>query len=90
MNEPLIRMIGELSQTGRQTAREMYGARGWVLHHNTDIGELTVRLTEHFGVCGQWAEPGFPSIYLINTCLTEIKSIWNRYTGNQRSFPVFS
>jgi alpha-L-fucosidase 2 len=41
MNEPLIRMIGELSQTGRQTARDMYGARGWVLHHNTDIWRIS-------------------------------------------------
>jgi alpha-L-fucosidase 2 len=37
MNEPLIQMVRELSQTGRQTAQVMYGARGWVLHHNTDI-----------------------------------------------------
>lgn len=41
MNEPLIRMVGELSQTGRQTARDMYGARGWVLHHNTDIWRIS-------------------------------------------------
>ncbi|MDD4919670.1 MAG: glycoside hydrolase family 95 protein [Bacteroidales bacterium] len=37
MLEPLIRMTRELSHTGKQTARDMYGARGWVLHHNTDI-----------------------------------------------------
>ena len=37
MNEPLIRMIREVSETGKQTARDMYGAQGWVLHHNTDI-----------------------------------------------------
>jgi len=37
MNEPLIRMVQDLSQTGRQTAKDMYGVRGWVLHHNTDI-----------------------------------------------------
>jgi alpha-L-fucosidase 2 len=37
MNEPLVQMVRELSQTGRQTAREMYGANGWVMHHNTDI-----------------------------------------------------
>lgn len=40
MNEPLVQMIRELSQTGRQTARDMYGARGWVLHHNTDIWRI--------------------------------------------------
>ncbi|KPK85298.1 MAG: alpha-L-fucosidase [Bacteroides sp. SM23_62_1] len=40
MSEPLIRMVHELSQTGKQTARDMYGAQGWVLHHNTDIWRI--------------------------------------------------
>ena len=40
MNEPLIQMIRELSETGKQTARDMYGAQGWVLHHNTDIWRM--------------------------------------------------
>jgi alpha-L-fucosidase 2 len=37
MNEPLIQMVRDLSQTGRKTATDMYGARGWMMHHNTDI-----------------------------------------------------
>jgi alpha-L-fucosidase 2 len=40
MNEPLIQMVRELSVTGRQTAKDMYGAQGWVLHHNTDIWRI--------------------------------------------------
>ncbi len=40
LDEPLIRMTAELSQTGKQTARDMYGAGGWVLHHNTDIWRI--------------------------------------------------
>lgn len=40
MNEPLIQMVRELSETGKQTARDMYGANGWVLHHNTDIWRI--------------------------------------------------
>lgn len=40
MNEPLVQMLKELSVTGRQTARDMYGANGWVLHHNTDIWRI--------------------------------------------------
>ncbi len=35
--EPLLRMVEELSITGAATARTMYGARGWVAHHNTDL-----------------------------------------------------
>jgi len=37
MNEPLVQMVCDLSQTGRQTAMDTYGAKGWVVHHNTDI-----------------------------------------------------
>jgi alpha-L-fucosidase 2 len=35
--EPLVAMLEELSVTGAKTAKEMYGARGWVVHHNTDL-----------------------------------------------------
>ncbi len=40
MNEPLVQMLQELAVTGKQTAQDMYGARGWVLHHNTDIWRI--------------------------------------------------
>lgn len=36
-HSPLFDMIRELSVTGNRTATEMYGARGWVVHHNTDL-----------------------------------------------------
>ncbi|MBU0556380.1 MAG: glycoside hydrolase family 95 protein [Alphaproteobacteria bacterium] len=39
--EPLVRMVRELAQSGARTAREMYGARGWVVHHNTDLWRAT-------------------------------------------------
>ncbi len=35
--EPLLRMVEDLSVTGAKTAKTMYGARGWVTHHNTDL-----------------------------------------------------
>jgi alpha-L-fucosidase 2 len=35
--EPLIAMVHDLTVTGARTARNMYGARGWVVHHNTDL-----------------------------------------------------
>ncbi|WP_337190889.1 glycoside hydrolase family 95 protein [Qipengyuania algicida] len=35
--EPLVDMVRELAVSGERTAREMYGARGWVAHHNTDL-----------------------------------------------------
>ena len=36
LSNPLFKMIGELSVTGAKAAEEMYGAKGWVTHHNTD------------------------------------------------------
>lgn len=41
LNEPLFKLIREISQTGKETARDMYGAEGWVLHHNTDQWRIT-------------------------------------------------
>ena len=35
--EPLLRMTREMAQTGAVIARNVYGARGWVAHHNTDL-----------------------------------------------------
>jgi alpha-L-fucosidase 2 len=35
--EPLVSLVERLERTGRPVARELYGARGWVTHHNTDL-----------------------------------------------------
>jgi len=35
--QPLLAMVEDLAITGAETARRMYGARGWVVHHNTDL-----------------------------------------------------
>ncbi len=40
-NGPLFKLIREISETGKETARDMYGAEGWVLHHNTDQWRIT-------------------------------------------------
>jgi alpha-L-fucosidase 2 len=39
--DPLTEMVSDLSVTGARTAREMYGAGGWVTHHNTDLWRAT-------------------------------------------------
>jgi alpha-L-fucosidase 2 len=41
MTEPLIQMIKELSIAGVKTAKDMYGAGGWMAHHNTDLWRIT-------------------------------------------------
>ena len=41
LNEPLFKLIRECYEQGKQTAHDMYGADGWVLHHNTDQWRIT-------------------------------------------------
>ena len=56
MHQPLFTMIEELSQTGKETAKEHYNAPGWVLHHNTDIwrGTAPINASNH----GIWVTGG--------------------------------
>lgn len=56
MNEPLVQMVRELSETGRQTAKDMYGAQGWVTHHNTDIWRFNGPIDG--AAWGQWPMGG--------------------------------
>lgn len=35
--EPLLKFIRELAISGRRPARKLYNARGWCLHHNSDV-----------------------------------------------------
>ncbi|MBB3126671.1 alpha-L-fucosidase 2 [Paenibacillus rhizosphaerae] len=41
LHEPLLRFIGDLSQSGVKTAQTHYGARGWTAHHNSDIWAMS-------------------------------------------------
>ena len=41
LNGPLFRLISEVAETGAETARQIYGVDGWVLHHNTDQWRIT-------------------------------------------------
>ncbi|MFI6694002.1 glycosyl hydrolase family 95 catalytic domain-containing protein [Streptomyces sp. NPDC050433] len=34
--DPAVQMVHELAESGTRTAKAMYDAPGWVLHHNTD------------------------------------------------------
>ena len=54
--EPLFDMVEDCAVTGRKTAQAHYGARGWVLHHNTDLwrGTAPINHSNH----GIWPSGG--------------------------------
>ncbi|WP_309118150.1 glycoside hydrolase family 95 protein [Paenibacillus sp.] len=73
-HEPLFELVGRMRERGRETARLMYGCRGWTAHHNTDI----------------WADTAPQDIYLPAThwplggawlCL----HLWEHYLFNRDS-----
>ncbi|MBK0370201.1 glycoside hydrolase family 95 protein [Flavobacterium agrisoli] len=41
MHVPLFSMLKDLAVTGQESASEMYHARGWNMHHNTDLWRIT-------------------------------------------------
>ncbi|MCP9199112.1 glycoside hydrolase family 95 protein [Gramella sp. GC03-9] len=41
MHEPLFSLIRDISETGKESAQKMYHARGWNIHHNTDIWRIS-------------------------------------------------
>jgi alpha-L-fucosidase 2 len=56
LHQSLFKMIEELSIAGQTTAHEYYHARGWVLHHNTDLwrGTAPINASNH----GIWVTGG--------------------------------
>ena len=48
LTEPLIHLVKDLSVTGQESASKMYGARGWMAHHNTDIWRISGQVDKAF------------------------------------------
>lgn len=55
-HEPLFDLLEDVSKTGALTAKNFYGADGWVLHHNTDLwrGTAPINHSNH----GIWPTGG--------------------------------
>lgn len=71
LHDPLFRLLREVSEKGKVTAKEYYNARGWVLHHNTDIwrGTAPINNSNH----GIWPTGG---AWLIH-------HVWENYLFNK-------
>lgn len=41
LHEPLFDLLADISKTGTESAASMYDARGWNIHHNTDIWRIS-------------------------------------------------
>ncbi|MDE5419060.1 glycoside hydrolase family 95 protein [Labilibaculum sp. DW002] len=70
MHEPLIELVKDLSVTGGKTAADMYGAEGWVTHHNTDIWRICGPVDG--ATWGMWPSGG----------MWLSQHLWEKYTFN--------
>lgn len=52
--EPLLALVELLARTGTDTARELYGTRGWVAHHNSDVWGWSLPVGDGHGAAS-WA-----------------------------------
>ncbi|MGJ5642353.1 glycosyl hydrolase family 95 catalytic domain-containing protein [Formosa sp. S-31] len=41
LHQPLFDMLEDLAVTGKESAQKMYHAKGWNIHHNTDIWRIS-------------------------------------------------
>lgn len=85
MQEPLITMVKELSQAGQETARVMYGAGGWVTHHNTDLWRITGPVDDIFygmwPMGGAWLSRHLWTKYLYNGDQQYLRSVYPALKG---------
>jgi alpha-L-fucosidase 2 len=71
-HQPLLRFIGDLAQTGAVTARHFYGARGWCVHHNSDIWALSNPVGDLGQGDPRWANWPMAGVWLS-------QHLWERY-----------
>jgi len=80
LHAPFLKMVKELAETGVTTARNMYGARGWVAHHNTDIWRSTGPVDGAFwGIWnggGGWTSQHLWQHYLYNGDKNYLKTVY--------------
>ena len=89
MHEPLVQMVKDLSVAGQQTAKIVYGARGWVLHHNTDIWRMTGAIDGPWGLWptgGAWLCQHIWEKFLFNGDTNFLASVYPAMKGASEFF----
>ena len=85
LHEPFLQMVRDMSVTGQQTAKDMYHARGWMAHHNTDIWRVTGAVDGAFwGIWnngGGWTSQHLWEHYLYTGDKTFLASVYSVLKG---------
>lgn len=91
--EPLTALVKDVSDQGAQVAREHYGARGWVLHQNTDLWRVAAPMDGPtwgtFTVGGAWLMNQLYDHYLYTRDEAFLKEIFPLMKGSVQFFLDF-
>jgi alpha-L-fucosidase 2 len=76
--EPLIQLTEDLSVTGARVARELYGRKGWVTHHTTDLwrGAGPNAVWSIFQTGGTWLSQHLWEHHAFSGDLDYLRRIW--------------
>jgi alpha-L-fucosidase 2 len=92
-SEPLVKLIKEITDQGTQVAKEHYGARGWVLHQNTDLWRVAAPMDGPtwgtFTVGGAWLCTQLWEHYLYTQDETYLQEIFPLIEGSVQFFMDF-
>ncbi|KAA5825200.1 glycoside hydrolase family 95 protein [Algibacter amylolyticus] len=85
MHDPLIELVKDLSVAGQETAEVMYGADGWVTHHNTDLwriaGPVDGATWGMWPTGGTWLSQHLWDKFMFNGDLEYLKSVYPAMKG---------
>ena len=88
--EPLTQMVLEMAETGTRTAKVMYDAHGWVVHHNTDLWRATAPIDMPFSgmwpMGGAWLCQNLWEHYLFTEDKVYLKKIYPALKGSAQFF----
>ncbi|MHA4895914.1 glycoside hydrolase family 95 protein [Pedobacter sp. PWIIR3] len=93
LHEPLVKMVKELSLTGQETARVMYGSKGWVAHHNTDLWRITGEVDGVYSgmwpMGGAWLSRHLWDKYLYSGDKAYLASVYDAIKGSAQFYSDF-
>jgi alpha-L-fucosidase 2 len=76
MTEPLFGLISAMAVTGERAAKEYYGAKGWVVHHNSDIWALATPVGDFGKGEPKWANWPMGGTWMV-------RHLWEHYVYTQ-------
>jgi alpha-L-fucosidase 2 len=88
--DPVTALVQDLAVTGARTAQAMYGAGGWVAHHNTDLWRATAPIDgPQWGLWptgGAWLAVALYERYEYNGNRTYLERIYPLLKGSAQFF----